>query len=103
VFWIAGPIFFGIADEIPNLLKRVSKPRILIIRMRLVPFLDITGASALESLVKECRLQKIDVIFSAVQDQPKEILSGFDKDWSHVSYATDYEEALAKAKDLNRI
>jgi len=102
VFWIAGPIFFGMASDIPELLKKVGeKPKILIIRMRLVPFLDTTGASALADLVKQCRSRSIEVIFSALQSQPESILSQFHKQqgWDHVCYSASYQKALALAKE----
>jgi sulfate permease, SulP family len=102
VFWIAGPIFFGVASEIPELLTKIGeKPKILIIRMRLVPFLDKTGASALADLVKQCRSKSIEVVFSALQSQPKSILSRFHKKqkWDHVDYTDSYKKALILAKE----
>jgi len=101
VFWIAGPIFFGIAGDIPELLKKIGEnPKILIIRMRLVPFLDTTGASALDDLIKQCRSKGIEVIFSAVQDRTYRVLSRFHQKqgWDHVNYAASYNEAIALAK-----
>lgn len=101
VFWIAGPIFFGIASDIPQLLKTIGEiPKVLIIRMRLVPFLDVTGASALEDLVKQCHLNNLDVVFSALQDQPAEILGDLHQKnhWSRVFYESTYPEALSLAK-----
>ena len=101
VFWIAGPIFFGVASDIPELLKKIGEnPKVLIIRMRLVPFLDTTGVSALEDLVRQCRTKKIAVIFSALQTQPSSILSKFNNEssWDHVSNASSYEEALQQAR-----
>ncbi len=97
VFWISGPIFFAIANRIPELLKKIGEtPRILIIRMRLVPFLDSTGASALEELVNQCRFRNIKVIFSALREQPTKSLSKLHKKakWDNVLYAPSYEEAL---------
>ncbi len=102
VFWIAGPIFFGIASDIPELLKKIGEnPKVLIIRMRLVPFLDKTGASALNDLVKQCDLRGINIIFSALQGQPNKILTKFhrDKKWNCVYYANSYKDALVLAND----
>jgi sulfate permease, SulP family len=102
VFWIAGPIFFGVASNIPELLNKIGeKPKILIIRMRLVPFLDATGASAMEDLVKQCRSKGIGVIFSALQGQPEAILLShqFKEGWEDVGFAPSYKEALALAKE----
>lgn len=102
VFSITGPIFFGIASDIPELLKKVGgTPKILIIRMRFVPFLDKTGTTALAELVKQCNSKRIEVIFSALQSQPQNILLGWHKKlgWDHVGYTTSYSQALTLAKE----
>lgn len=97
VFSIAGPIFFGIAGEVPDLLKKIEgKPKVLIIRMRLVPFLDMSGASAIGDLIKKCTAENIEVIFSALREQPHRLVSKLHhkKKWTHVHYTHTYEEAL---------
>jgi len=102
VFWIAGPIFFGMASDIPELLKKIGeKPKILVIRMRLVPFLDKTGATALADLVKQCSSRRMEVIFSGLQSQPKNILLRWHEKlkWDHVSYSISYKNALELAKE----
>lgn len=103
VFTIAGPIFFGIARDLPELLKKVGEvPKVLIIRMRFVPFLDSSGAAALEEVVKQCRKEGIEVIFSALREQPKEIISRIHHrvHWGHVSYAKNYQQALLQAEKM---
>ena len=102
VFWIAGPIFFGMASDIPELLKQIGEnPKILIIRMRLVPFLDKTGATAIADLVKQCGSRDIEVIFSALKSQPESILLRWHEKlgWDHVSYSNSYKNALVLAKE----
>ncbi|PJB71530.1 MAG: sodium-independent anion transporter [Alphaproteobacteria bacterium CG_4_9_14_3_um_filter_47_13] len=102
-FRIAGPLFFGVAGELLETLKRMGQmPKVLIVRMQLVPFLDVTGASALESLVKQCRTSGTEVIFSAVQKQPAEILSKIHLGPEEilVRYAHDYMEAIAMANGM---
>ena len=51
-----------------------QQPRALILRMRLVPMIDASGATALEGLVDEARRAGIEVILSGVQPQPQEML-----------------------------
>jgi len=100
-FWIAGPIFFGMVSELPKLLKEIGdRPKVLIIRMRLVPFLDISGAMALDDLVKQCKAKNIDVIFSALQEKPKDIISKLHQKngWERVFYAPTYDKAIVLAK-----
>jgi SulP family sulfate permease len=105
VFWIAGPIFFAIASDILELFKKIGdNPKVLILRMRLVPFLDQTGALALNDLVKQCRHRGMVLIFSALQNQPAKILKEFhrEKKWNSVYFANSYEEALELAKEFQR-
>lgn len=101
VFRIAGPLFFGVAGNIPQILTKIGEnPKILIIRMRLVPFLDSTGASALVDFVKQCHTKNIQVVFSGLQTQPKSIMSDYhqQQDWEHVSFADSYTKALGLSK-----
>lgn len=103
VFRITGPVFFGMAGDLLDTLKRMGQmPKILIIRMRLVPFLDTTGAGAIETIIKECRKNGTVVILSAVQKQPQEILSKFSlgHDGTSIYYADDYDTAIQMTKKL---
>ena len=103
VFWIAGPIFFGVAGALLNVLKRIGCfPKVLIIRMRLVPYLDATGAAALIDLAKQCHTKKTTVIFSSIQKQPAKILSRFLEGDSevHVEYTSTYEDAISLARKI---
>jgi SulP family sulfate permease len=54
VFHITGPLFFGVAGELLDALKRIGrKPRAIILRLELVPILDASGAAALAESVAE--------------------------------------------------
>lgn len=100
VFRITGPVFFGVSGELIDVLKRMGQmPRVLIVRMRLVPFLDASGASALEDLVKKCAASGTDVIFSSLQSQPQEMISRLHLSHS-VRYAGSYEEALNLSRSI---
>lgn len=100
VFRINGPFFFGVSGELIDVLKRMGQmPKVLIVRMKLVPFLDTSGVSALEDLVKKCRAAGTVVIFSALQPQPKGILSRL-QFGEGVLYAGNYEEALEQSREI---
>ncbi len=100
VFRINGPFFFGVSGELIDVLKRMGQmPKVLIVRMRLVPFLDTSGASALEDLVKKCKAAGTVVIFSSVQPQPKGLLSRLHFG-EGVLFADNYVEALNKAREI---
>ena len=54
VLRFTGPIFFGVASELIEALRRVGeRPRAIVIRMEQVPYIDATGANALETFVRQ--------------------------------------------------
>jgi SulP family sulfate permease len=75
VFSITGPFFFGVADTLQQVLRGVAKkPHAFILRMRDVPAVDSTGIAALESFLSGCRHDKIRLILSEIQEQPRKAL-----------------------------
>ncbi|NIJ37534.1 SulP family sulfate permease [Sphingopyxis panaciterrae] len=103
VFRIAGPFFFGVAGELLDTLRRVGQsPRVIILRMRLVPLLDASGAQALGEFVEQARLAGARVIVSGVQPQPRAMLGriGLGEAAGRIAYAADYAGAQALAVDL---
>jgi len=102
VFRIAGPFFFGVANELLDILRRIGRPpKVFILRLRLVPFLDTSGVTALEKFVGQCRVLGIQVIFSGAQSQPLELLkrAGLGAG-GIVHYAPGYAAALTLAEEL---
>lgn len=101
VFRISGPVFFGVAEDMIDTLKRMGQmPKVLIIRMRDVPFLDASGVAALEDIIRQCRGKGTKVIFSGLQPQPSGILSRAHLDMSgqDALQAQTYEEAIKMAE-----
>ncbi|MGE0774046.1 MAG: SulP family inorganic anion transporter [Sphingomonadaceae bacterium] len=103
VFRITGPFFFGVAGELLDTLRRVGQsPKVIILRMRLVPLLDASGVQALEEFIKQARIAGAKVVLSGVQPQPRSMLerlhlgSGSDK----VFYAPDFARAQSLAVGL---
>ena len=75
VYDIAGPFFFGAAEQFKATLAAVSrKPRVLVVRMRSVPFIDSTGLNVLRDLVRRTQGDGTTVIVAEIQDQPREAL-----------------------------
>ena len=100
VFRINGPIFFGVSGDLIDTLKRMGQmPKVLIVRMKLVPFLDTSGVAAIENIVKICKSSGTTVIISGLQRQPQGILSRLSFGES-VLFVEDYENALKQARDI---
>ena len=74
-----GPLFFGFTshfqDEIANIPKQVKA---LIIRLDRVPYIDQSGLYALENAVLDLEKRGIQVLLTAVQEQPKDKLISID-------------------------
>lgn len=72
---IDGPIFFGAANRFfDQLLKTGGGIRVVVLRLRRVPVMDATGASALESLGERLARQGVALYLSGLQAQPSELL-----------------------------
>jgi sulfate permease, SulP family len=53
-YQLNGPIFFGAAERLIETLGRIgTKPKVVILQMRDVPFVDATGCTALSAFVKK--------------------------------------------------
>ena len=99
VYEIDGPFFFGMANKFDEISyeTKTQKPKVRIIRMRKVPFIDSTGLKNLAALCSKSKKEKIQVILSGVTPEVYETLdkSGFmkflDKEYifDHISKALD--------------
>jgi SulP family sulfate permease len=104
VFRINGPFFFGVAADLLDTLRRIgSRPRVIILRMRLVPLLDASGAKAVREFIRQAGVGGAKVVLSGVQSQPAEMLRRADlgAESGEVLYASDYAAALALAQDMS--
>jgi len=75
VYEIEGPFFFGLANKFDEIMKQMGdKPRIRIIRMRNVPFIDSTGIHNLENLIRMSQKENITILLSGVNQNVKKSL-----------------------------
>jgi SulP family sulfate permease len=94
---VSGPLFFAVANRIDDVLRAFgTSPRVFILRLRLVPLIDASGATAIGSLVERCRREGIALIFTGLQPQPARILAdmGIVADGSTLRFADDFAQAL---------
>ena len=70
VYAIEGPFFFGAAETFERALAIThSDPRALIIRLRRVPFVDITGLQTLEEVIEDLQGRKVRVILCEANER----------------------------------
>jgi SulP family sulfate permease len=75
-FQISGPLFFGAANRLDDLLDQFRvPPKVFILRMRLVPVVDASGVHALEGLLERCQRRGIALVVSGLQPQPRRVLA----------------------------
>lgn len=77
VFQMRGPLFFGVASRISDVIERIAgSPKVFILRMREVPMIDATGAGKMEEFIDKCRRHGTALIISGLQPQPESVLRG---------------------------
>jgi len=75
IFEISGPFFFAAARRYEETLKDIShNSKVVIIRMRHVPFIDGTGLRNLKATIKDLKSRRIQIILSGVQPEVYEEL-----------------------------
>lgn len=75
IYEISGPFFFGAAQQYSEVLKRhATSTKILIIRMRYVPFIDATGLRNFKETIKSLKTNNIKIVLSGVQPNVKKEL-----------------------------
>lgn len=97
---VSGPLFFAVANRIDDVLRAFGRPpRVFILRLRQVPLIDASGATAIGNVVERCRRQHIALIFTGLQPQPARILAdmGIVADGATLRFADDFAQAIAMA------
>lgn len=100
VYEINGPYFFGIATKFEEVMAELGdRPKIRIIRMRKVPFIDSTGIHNLATLCRMSQKENIHVILSGVNEQVHAVLekSGFYELLGKENICSNINEALEVA------
>jgi SulP family sulfate permease len=103
VYEIDGPYFFGIANKFEEVMSRISqKPKVRIIRMRRVPFMDSTGIHNLEVLIEQSHKEGVQIVLSGVNKQVRTALekAGFAKLIPTENICSNINVALERSKEL---
>jgi SulP family sulfate permease len=101
LYEVNGPLFFGAARRLEDtLLGSVNKPKIIIIRLRHVPFIDATGYKSLVDIIKSCKKNEVDVYLSGVGKPIKQFLlrNGFYSFFNRRLIFSEINEALSAAQ-----
>jgi SulP family sulfate permease len=97
VFRFTGPLFFGVAGEMIEALRRIGEqPKAIVLRMEQVPYVDATGAGGLESFVRQARAGGTEIWLCGMQRQPLEVLARMTPPFAGARRALSYEGALRR-------
>jgi SulP family sulfate permease len=101
VYEIFGALFFGAANNFLNVINDDGK-NVLILRMRNVPAMDISGLDALEETLAICQKRGMTLLLSHVNAQPYRVLekSGFIQTIGPDNICESTDQALEKAAAL---
>lgn len=68
IYPLQGPLFFGAADSVKNVLSHFKKPpKVLILKMDDVPFIDASGIQALKELHHTCQKNETTLLLSGLK------------------------------------
>jgi len=105
IYEISGPLFFASAKQYTEVIRQLGlKSKVLIIRMRHVPFVDSTGLENFKSVIKMLKKYGVTIVLSGVNEsvlkdfETYQLISLIDKSNVHDSFdkAIEYSKQLLK-------
>ena len=105
IYEISGPLFFASAKQYTEVIRQLGlKSKVLIIRMRHVPFVDSTGLENFKSVIKMLKKYRVTIVLSGVNEsvlkdfETYQLISLIDKSNVHDSFdkAIEYSKQLLK-------
>ncbi len=103
VFQIRGPFFFGIANKFEQAEKEIGEaPKVRILRMRRVPFIDSTGMKNLRSFCNRSWKNHTRIILSGVTPKAMRALikEGLYDEIGKENICENIERALERAREI---
>jgi SulP family sulfate permease len=103
VYEINGPFFFGAANKYKEVLKEVGiKSKVMILRMRNVPFIDATGMQNFKEVLKTLNNFKVKIVLSGVRKEVYDelIKADIEKYIPVDNICSNYDIAKPKAIEL---
>ena len=103
VYEINGPYFFGAGNRFEDIMARYGKrPKVRIIRMRKVPFIDSTGLHNLENMCLMSQKEGITIVLSGVNEKVDSVLrrNNFEKLLGAENICNHIDLALTRAREI---
>ena len=103
VFELDGPMFFATSDKFASIPVREGD-KVVILRMRNVPALDVSAMRSLEAIHRVCEEKNMTLILSHVNEQPLSVMkkSGFYDAVGEKNFAENIDAALEMAAKIGK-
>lgn len=104
IYEISGPFFFGSAKQYSEVIKNIGiSSKILIIRMRHVPFVDSTALHNFEETIKTLQNSDVKLLLSGVNAQVLEDLKKYKITdlIGEENILSSFEQAINRSKEIN--
>ena len=101
VYEVFGALFFGAANVFTSF-KHEEGKNVLILRMRNVPVMDISGVEALEEILETCKKRNLTLVLSHVNEQPYHAMekAGFVEKIGAENICENIDASLERAEKL---
>ncbi|MBE6261215.1 MAG: sulfate permease [Prevotella sp.] len=103
VYEINGPYFFGAGTRFEDIMARYGRrPKVRVIRMRKVPFIDSTGLHNLENMCRMSQKEGVTVVLSGVNPKVDAVLkrNNFQQLLGEKNICNHIDLALARAAEI---
>lgn len=103
LYEINGPLFFGASQKFQEILTDFNKqPKVLILRMRNVPFIDATGINRLRETCRQLKARGTKILISGANDDVRAELqkSNFDKSVETENFFPTIQEAIKHSEEI---
>ncbi len=103
IYEISGPFFFGAAKKYRETLRQFgNEAKVLVIRMRHVPFMDATGARNFEAMLSDMEDLNVKVVLSGVNESVYSELNktGIVEKLGNKNVCSNFDLAQQRAKEV---
>jgi len=107
VYEISGPFFFAAAQSYKATLKGLAADsKVLILRMRYVPFIDSTGIRNFREVIRDFKIRKVAIVLSGVRPKVRQTLvdCGLAEEIGNDLICDNFGDAVKKAtEELDKV
>ncbi|MEO1527171.1 MAG: SulP family inorganic anion transporter [Planctomycetota bacterium] len=100
---LQGPLFFGSADQLNAIIDQLDECEYVIVRMRNVPMVDMSGAFLLSDMIEKAKMQGAAVILMGLPERVRQTLQQLRvlDEVGEENCVENFEQSLARVKSLD--